>query len=251
MSPDGALKATCALTSTGLAIGSAEWLRLSGNAIARTALSVFSSVNGLPLFLSRAVLSGRMASAAGVLVGVFYAPLFTPSVVVVVVFSVLTLLLHPLGLEAADFIALGTFLVVAANRLRPAEIDARTACILACIMVSLSYTAAGACKFFSDVWGTGKAIPAVLKTVAFGTPALAPHIEGMAFTRYAERVVISAELGFPLVLLLPGWATLALLCGLAFFHLLIALTMGLNLFFWAYVAVLPCVYCVSQTLTGG
>lgn len=251
MSPDGALKAACAVTSTGVAIGSAEWLRLSKNVIARTTLSVFSSVNGLPLLLSRAVLSGRMASAAGVLVGVLYPPLLTPSVVLVVVFSVLTLFLHPLGLEAADFIALGTFLVVAANRLRPDDIDARIACVLACLMVCLSYVAAGACKFFSDVWGTGKAIPAVLKTVAFGTPTLIPYVEGMIFTKYAERVVISMEVGFPLVLLLPGWATLVMLCGLALFHLLIAVTMGLNLFFWAYVAVLPCVYCVSQTLTGG
>ncbi|MGW7255703.1 hypothetical protein [Streptomyces sp. NPDC054834] len=232
-------------------IGSAEWLWLSGRPLTRTALSAFSSTDGLPLLLSRSVLSGRIISATGTLVGVFHPPLLTPSVVLVVFFSVLALLLHPLGLEAADFIALGTFIAIAVNRLRPDEIDARLACILLCIMVSLSYVAAGTCKFFSDVWGTGRALPGVLKTVAFGTPTLSARVQGRVVTRYAEWAVISAEISFPVVLLLPGWAAFAILSGLALFHLLIAMTMGLNLFFWAYAGVLPCVYYVSRALTGG
>jgi hypothetical protein len=245
MTPGWALNAACAITSVGVIIGSGEWYWISVRTSGRATVSLFAARRGLALFLSRSVLVGRIAAGAATVAGCFHAALLTPAMVLVILFSLLAYLLNPLGLEAADFIALGTFSVAAAARLQPEYLGADRACLLVFVMAALSYLAAGVCKFFSDVWGSGKALPGVLSTVSFGNPVLAERIRGKRLTPFLEWSVILAELSFPTILLAPGRIALVLLSGMAVFHLVIAVAMGLNLFFWAYVGTFPCVYYVT------
>jgi hypothetical protein len=63
--------------------------------------------------------------------------------------------------------------------------------------------------------------------------------------------VIALELAVPLSLVLPAPFAEILLAGVLAFHLLAAVTMGLNTFVWAYVATYPAILHVRDLLVGG
>lgn len=116
---------------------------------------------------------------------------------------------------------------------------------------ALSYGAAGLAKAVSPVWRSGDAVKQILRTRVYGNrhvyKALTrhPHIAAAL-----SRITIVFELTFPWALVLPATPRrLLLLTGFGF-HAANAGIMGLNRFFWSFVATYPAVeYCAADILS--
>lgn len=118
----------------------------------------------------------------------------------------------------------------------------------------LAYLTAGVAKAFGGPWKTGTAVPLILSSEAWGTPRLGRLLmEHATLGKAATWLTMGWELLFPLALLHPGFAMFFLATGTVF-HILNASLMGLNVFFWSFLATYPCVlyasYAVSDLLQG-
>jgi hypothetical protein len=111
----------------------------------------------------------------------------------------------------------------------------------------LSYGVNGASKLASASWRSGRAIPAAFSTSSSGHPAL--HRVFVARPRLARLMAWGTwawELGFPVVLVVPEPIRIPLLISGVVFHLTIAVTMGIHLFVWAFVAPYVAIWAVTQ-----
>lgn len=119
------------------------------------------------------------------------------------------------------------------------------------LQACLSYASAGIAKLVSPTWRSGEAIYRIFNTGAYGVPAIARLLRGRRWLNLALCwSVILVESLFPLVLILPGpWPWLFLAWGAAF-HLQCAAIMGLNSFFWAFVATYPAILYAGPRLQG-
>ncbi len=103
----------------------------------------------------------------------------------------------------------------------------------------LSYVVAGVGKLADPAWRAGRALPALLALPQYAAPARVRRlIERPAIARAASFAVLGFELGFPLALLGPVPAAIAIGLGLAF-HVTNAVVLGLNRFVWAWLAAYP------------
>lgn len=115
----------------------------------------------------------------------------------------------------------------------------------------LSYFAAGVAKAISPEWRDGSAIFKIFNTEAYGIRCVA---EVLAERRWLNLLlawtVIAIECCFPLVVVLPMQLAAAILVWGVIFHLLNAVIMGLNSFFWAFTATYPAIVFVNLQLHG-
>jgi uncharacterized membrane protein YphA (DoxX/SURF4 family) len=111
----------------------------------------------------------------------------------------------------------------------------------------LAYLTSGIVKLKTRPWRAGTAIRLVLSTDNYGCRRLSQLLNRMPeVSKWMCWGVVAFECLFPLVVLAGPKATLLLLvCG-ACFHLMIAATMGLNGFFWSFVATYPAIYKFSS-----
>lgn len=106
---------------------------------------------------------------------------------------------------------------------------------------SLSYFTAGVAKLFGKLWKNGDALTLILSTRSFGNSSINKLFLGnIVINKTANYFVIAIEVLFPLALFLPLPYTLIILGLCVILHISIALTMGLNRFFWSFVATYPC-----------
>jgi hypothetical protein len=106
----------------------------------------------------------------------------------------------------------------------------------------LSYVAAGIAKLASAEWRSGQAIAGIMRTEMYGNAwlhRLATSRPGLG--RALAWAVMLFESLFPVALVGPIELTAALLGAGLTFHLANAGFMGLNLFFFAFVAAYPAV----------
>jgi hypothetical protein len=118
------------------------------------------------------------------------------------------------------------------------------------LQLCLAYFAAGYHKLRSPEWRGGSALPGILSTRVFGSPALAAWLDRHPLlARSSALAVVAWEVSFPVVLVAPPAVCLGYLaCGVVF-HLGTAFTMGLNKFVWAFFALYPAVmYCTAGSL---
>jgi hypothetical protein len=110
----------------------------------------------------------------------------------------------------------------------------------------LSYTASGIAKIGSEQWRNGEAVFRILNTGAYGIPWVARFLEPRKRLNFLLAwSVVGVESLFPLVLILPEpWNWNFLVWG-AIFHLMTAVVMGLNSFFWAFVATYPAIVYIA------
>lgn len=107
----------------------------------------------------------------------------------------------------------------------------------------LSYVVSGVAKAVSPSWRGGHALRAIMNTRTYGHSraatvlARAPGWANVALC----WLVIGFECAFVLAPVLPPYPLLVLLGTGALFHLANVYVMGLNTFFWAFVASYPCV----------
>jgi hypothetical protein len=106
----------------------------------------------------------------------------------------------------------------------------------------LSYCTSGIAKLVSHTWRSGKAVLGVFSTGLYGLEWIAKFLQGRSLMNYLLCwSVMLIESGFLLALLLPfPYAVMFLIWG-AGFHLLCASIMGLNNFFWAFLATYPAI----------
>jgi len=114
------------------------------------------------------------------------------------------------------------------------------------LQACLSYTTAGLAKVVSPTWRSGEAVYGVFNTGAYGLARVAHSLERRRWLKlFLCWSVIGMEILFPLCLLLPApWGWFFLAWGFTF-HLLCAIIMGLNSFFWAFIATYPAIFFVS------
>ncbi|MBE2269422.1 MAG: hypothetical protein IAE80_14400 [Anaerolinea sp.] len=112
-----------------------------------------------------------------------------------------------------------------------------------------AYCAAGVAKLISPVWRGGDAVYKVFNTGSYGIASVGQYLGKHKTMRLLlSWSVMIAETLFPLVLFLPAPFNWVFLAWGAVFHLLNALIMGLNTFFWAFLATYPAILFVSAQM---
>ncbi|MEA2573235.1 MAG: hypothetical protein QOH93_533 [Chloroflexia bacterium] len=208
--------------------------------------NVLDRIFSYPAFLAIIVI--RLAAASLLLV---VAPNDTQRAVLVGIVAVMSLCLplrSPYGMDGADQMTVTTFGGLALVHLCSGPTVDKAGLWFLTLQVCLSYLTAGVVKATSPVWRDGSGLTGVFSTRAYGNAWLALRLtEHPALGRLLSWSVIVAECLFSLVLVLPMPFALAFLIWGVMFHFLGAVIMGLNTFFWSFVALYPAIiYCVTQ-----
>lgn len=112
----------------------------------------------------------------------------------------------------------------------------------------LSYSAAGYAKLVAPKWRDGSYLPAIFRIEAYGHRGIAEALsKNPRLCKAAASGLLAWECGFPLVVVLPLPMALPFFLGGFVFHVAAAFTMGLNCFFWSFVATYPALYFVLQS----
>jgi len=113
----------------------------------------------------------------------------------------------------------------------------------------LAYFVSGYFKLVSPQWRNGQAIFDVLNTETFGRPNMAELIQDKTnLQKTVTWCTLVFELMFPLVLFTPYPVVYIFFLGGVLLHGGIALVMGLNSFFWAFIATYPALWICSLQL---
>lgn len=110
----------------------------------------------------------------------------------------------------------------------------------------LAYTASGFSKIMNPDWRNGKVLARIFATDIFQFPYLVPYLRSSPrIARIAAWSVLVFECGCLVFLFADSWTCcLFLLLGIIF-HGFIAVTQGLNLFFWVFLATYPALWFLS------
>jgi hypothetical protein len=154
----------------------------------------------------------------------------------------------PFGLDGSDQMATIIFVNLALARLLPTSLASSAFLWVIALQGCLAYFTAGFAKLVSVPWRSGDAIAGISATRIYGP--------GIARLILADRPVLSVllcwsviltECVFPLCLVVPRPLALLMLAGGTLFHLAAGVTMGLNTFFWSFVATYPAIFwCHAQ-----
>ena len=253
--PESALQASAALAGVAALVSSLEWLaigrelgprgcfawQLSGSrsfllrhaAVGRALAVIFETPGVLVLLAARAA-----AATALVVAAVAGAPLPLPLVIV----AVTTLAFTYRGIYGRDGSDQMIALIVVALAIGTILDAARAAAVFVALQAVAAYFVAGVAKLRGREWRSGTAIPLILSTRSYGAPPVGAVLRASpAIGRAATWATMAFEVLFPLSLLAPPAVVLGVLAAGAVFHLTTAVTMGLNVFVWAFVACYPCV----------
>ncbi|WP_116048500.1 hypothetical protein [Amycolatopsis palatopharyngis] len=154
------------------------------------------------------------------------------------------------GLDGSDHFAFINFAVSLLEKAFPHDRRAREAALAFIAAQScLSYFTSGAVKMTSPVWRSGDAITGIFRTRTYGDKLFYKMTkDSKVAAQTLAWLVMLAEVLFPLVLIAPKpVARLILLSGMGF-HIGNARFMGLNRFFWSFVATYPAVAHFSRSL---
>jgi hypothetical protein len=107
----------------------------------------------------------------------------------------------------------------------------------------LSYFANGVAKLAAPSWRSGRAIIALLSTQTFGNRTLYRALaERPRWARMICWMMMLWECGFVLVVIVPDRFRMPLVISGILFHAFNAAIIGLNKFFWAFVATYPAIW---------
>ena len=185
----------------------------------------------------------RAAACVAALV-IWQMPVVTPLLLLTVLTtSALLSYRNPFGTDGSDQMAIILFCGLFVYSVADSQIMRDVALYFIGAQAVLSYVVAGIAKAISADWRRGRALKAILNTRTYGS-ALAARALGAVPDRANISLcwtIIIVESCFWMVLMLPPVpASLFLAWGFGF-HLSNAALMGLNTFFWAFVAAYPCI----------
>lgn len=164
---------------------------------------------------------------------------------VVVLTTVLLNVRSPYGMDGSDQMATQVFGALFLGFLPGTPLALDAALWYIALQGCLSYATAGLVKVSSPPWHSGEALFGIFNTRAYGHPAVARFLHRRpGLTQALGWTVVAAEVAFPLTLLLGYPYGLVLLGWGVAFHAANALVMGINSFFWSFVAPYPAIlYC--------
>jgi hypothetical protein len=173
-------------------------------------------------------------------------------VVVLLLLTFLACLRTPLTKGGDTQLTLITYSAISLTLLSDTPIAAGYCLYFLTLQLCLAYFAAGFHKLRSPVWRNGAALPGILSTRLFGSPALAAWLDRhRLLARFMSLTTIFWELSFPVVLVAPREVGLCYFACGVLFHVSTAFTMGLNKFIWAFIALYPAaIYCTMGSLVG-
>jgi hypothetical protein len=119
-----------------------------------------------------------------------------------------------------------------------------------CAQATLSYLVAGIAKLISPEWNNGMAVFKIMNTKTYGDKKIAEILQRLPayYTKFLNWNIIVFECLFLLVIFLPWpWCLIFIFWGFLF-HLYNAIMMGLNGFFWAFLASYPAIVYVNWQL---
>jgi len=116
-----------------------------------------------------------------------------------------------------------------------------TVCLLFIAAQSgLAYFTSGVSKLVSPIWMRGDPLVGILATRAYGSGfGLRTVLRLGRFRRVLAIVMVLLETLFPLCVILPRQGLYAMLLWGVAFHVTNAFIMGLNTFFWSFIATYP------------
>ena len=114
------------------------------------------------------------------------------------------------------------------------------------IQLCLSYVFAGIAKIRHAGWLKGRALSQMLADPQYGAPACVLRAAHHPASRFVAWGVLVFEICFPLALSSNSMAVGILTVG-ALFHLANAWVLGINLFFWIWVAAYPALWACAAT----
>ena len=104
----------------------------------------------------------------------------------------------------------------------------------------LSYFFSGIAKIIGEQWRNGSAFSGIFSTDAYGSPLLYRISQALpAIGIIVCWFVIFFEIFFPLIYFVPDYAKIGIAFSGILFHFIIAISMGLNKFLWAWWAAYP------------
>jgi hypothetical protein len=206
---------------------------------------VFAHLLAIRMF--RALLAFRVLGSLGLILGIVSGWKARAVKTTMAVSAFPVTLRSPYGWDGADQMSAITSVTLAARSWLP-EIEPAVQRFFA-LQLCLSYLASGVAKANSPEWRSGSALTGIAGTEMYGNEEFYRWLQRHpSLAVLATRGVIVAECAFPLVLIAPRRLRHAiLLCGILF-HAVVARMMGLNTFFWSFVAVYPALenYCRSR-----
>jgi hypothetical protein len=163
---------------------------------------------------------------------------------VIVVTSLLMTLRSPFGMDGSDQMAVQVFGALLLGYSAGSTLALEIAIWYIAIQAAFAYFVSGFAKALSPIWRRGDGtVFRIFNTRTYGyEPVARALLQRPQLTKYVDWSAFTVEMLFPLGIVfgLPI-VVLFLLWGVTF-HAMNALVMGLNSFFWAFVATYPAVW---------
>lgn len=113
----------------------------------------------------------------------------------------------------------------------------------------LAYAAAGVAKALSNKWRSGTAVYDIFSTGAYGSKSFSSLLNKTSYLSFLlSWNVILMEILFPVCLVVPPSVSIFILFWGFAFHVFNAIVMGLNSFFWMFIATYPAILFVIKDL---
>lgn len=188
----------------------------------------------------------RAAVAAAVLLWPQGTPQPWPLLATAAVLNVLFFVRSRYGHDGADQMGSITFVALAIGVASTPATRAAALWFLA-LQAALAYGTAGVAKAVAPGWRNGSHLAGIMGTRMYGHAGLAAALRARpVLARALGFGTLAWECAFPLVLVLPTPAVVAFLASGIAFHVANAVFMGLNTFFWAFIATYPAIlYCAG------
>lgn len=116
-------------------------------------------------------------------------------------------------------------------------------CLVAiAVNACFAYFSSGVAKLLSPIWMRGDPLVGIFATKAYGSPLGLRLVTGAARLRRPLGVaMVMIESAFPIAVFGPWWVMASFLAWGVAFHFANAILMGLNSFFWAFLATYPAI----------
>ncbi len=169
----------------------------------------------------------------------------------IIAFSLMTFMFRATyGREGSDRMMLIIFVAISISLISGSKLATEACLFFIAGQACLSYFASGFNKAISRRWVNGKALFDIMSTSIWGNQDIARTlITRKWLTLLITCSVITFELLFPLVLVVPPRIAFSFLSFGVLFHLGNAFVMGLNCFVWAFVATYPAVLYTGELIS--
>jgi hypothetical protein len=198
------------------------------------------------LFSYYAFLGGislRLLAAVLILSGAVRGPGETVLFLVATLTSLGLALRVPFGMEGSGQMMTIICAALALSGLSPHDVLVQKAALwFLTLQACLAYLTAGLAKYNVPAWRNGSFLAGILQTRCYGNRALSKLLLSGWRARFCSVLVIGFECAFPLVLLAGKPGAVAFLAAGVVFHASNAFVLGLNVFFWAFVATYPAIW---------